>query len=199
MRSSSSSPCRRTACGRCCARRRRTSTPAPWCSAPPRASRTARCCACRRSSAEEWPHVRRRRGAVRAELRRRAGAVDADGGRRRLAARATPCGHVQEEFRSGALRLYASTDVVGVELGGALKNVIAIAAGVVDGLRPRPQRPGRAHHPRAGRDLAAGRGGRRRPRDAGRPGRHGRPGADLHRAAQSQPPRRRRPGATGAT
>jgi len=42
--------------------------------------------------------------------------------------------HVQEEFRSGAMRLYASTDVIGVELGGALKNVIAIAAGVVDGL-----------------------------------------------------------------
>ncbi len=42
--------------------------------------------------------------------------------------------HVQDEFRSGAMRLYASTDVVGVELGGALKNVIAIAAGVVEGL-----------------------------------------------------------------
>ena len=42
--------------------------------------------------------------------------------------------HVQEEFRSGALRLYASSDVTGVDLGGALKNVIAIAAGVVEGL-----------------------------------------------------------------
>ena len=42
--------------------------------------------------------------------------------------------HVQEEFRSGAMRLYASTDVIGVELGGALKNVMAIAAGVVEGL-----------------------------------------------------------------
>lgn len=43
-------------------------------------------------------------------------------------------GHVQAEFRSSALRLYGSTDVVGVEMGGALKNVIAIAAGVVEGL-----------------------------------------------------------------
>lgn len=32
------------------------------------------------------------------------------------------------------LRLYSSTDLIGVELGGALKNVIAIAAGVADGL-----------------------------------------------------------------
>lgn len=41
---------------------------------------------------------------------------------------------VQEEFRSHTLRLYGSSDVVGVEIGGALKNIIAIAAGVVEGL-----------------------------------------------------------------
>ena len=41
---------------------------------------------------------------------------------------------VQAEFRSPALRLYGSSDVVGVEIGGALKNIIAIAAGVVEAL-----------------------------------------------------------------
>lgn len=39
-----------------------------------------------------------------------------------------------ELFRSERLRVYTSDDVVGVELGGALKNVMAIAAGVADGL-----------------------------------------------------------------
>ncbi len=41
---------------------------------------------------------------------------------------------VQEEFRGPSLRLYGSPDVTGVEIGGAMKNVIAIAAGVVEGL-----------------------------------------------------------------
>jgi glycerol-3-phosphate dehydrogenase (NAD(P)+) len=41
---------------------------------------------------------------------------------------------IQQEFSSSTLRLYRNDDVVGVELGGSLKNVIAIAAGIVAGL-----------------------------------------------------------------
>src|SRR5207302_6408438 len=41
---------------------------------------------------------------------------------------------VQTLFHRPAFRVYTSADLLGVELGGALKNVIAIAAGVCDGL-----------------------------------------------------------------
>jgi glycerol-3-phosphate dehydrogenase (NAD(P)+) len=41
---------------------------------------------------------------------------------------------IQREFSSPTLRIYTNEDVTGVELGGALKNVIALAAGVVHGL-----------------------------------------------------------------
>ena len=42
---------------------------------------------------------------------------------------------VQDAFMGPTFRVYTTPDVVGVELGGALKNVIAIAAGVCDGLK----------------------------------------------------------------
>lgn len=43
-------------------------------------------------------------------------------------------GFVQHVFATPFFRVYAHDDVIGVELGGAVKNVIAIAAGVIDGL-----------------------------------------------------------------
>ena len=49
----------------------------------------------------------------------------------------------QAMFQSDSFRSYTSTDVVGVQVGGALKNVIAIAAGMGDGL-------GLGHNARAG-------------------------------------------------
>jgi glycerol-3-phosphate dehydrogenase (NAD(P)+) len=44
------------------------------------------------------------------------------------------CAEVMRRFHTPYLRLYASDDIPGVECGGALKNVIAIASGAVDGL-----------------------------------------------------------------
>ena len=41
---------------------------------------------------------------------------------------------VQREFSDPKFRVYTNRDVVGVELGGALKNIVAIAAGVLSGL-----------------------------------------------------------------
>ncbi|GAG33949.1 unnamed protein product, partial [marine sediment metagenome] len=43
-------------------------------------------------------------------------------------------GQVQEIFMTDRFRVYTNTDVLGVELAGALKNVIAVAAGMSDGL-----------------------------------------------------------------
>lgn len=41
---------------------------------------------------------------------------------------------IQDSLMSDNFRLYTSTDILGVELGGALKNVIALCAGISDGL-----------------------------------------------------------------
>ena len=47
---------------------------------------------------------------------------------------ATACATVQSAFFGNTFRVYSSPDIAGVELGGSLKNVIAIAAGVCDGF-----------------------------------------------------------------
>jgi len=47
-----------------------------------------------------------------------------------------------EAFHSERLRVYTSNDPVGVEVGGAVKNVMAIAVGTADGLRLRAERAG---------------------------------------------------------
>jgi glycerol-3-phosphate dehydrogenase (NAD(P)+) len=42
---------------------------------------------------------------------------------------------IQTAFANSYFRVYSSTDIVGVELGGALKNVIAVGAGIIDGAQ----------------------------------------------------------------
>jgi glycerol-3-phosphate dehydrogenase (NAD(P)+) len=45
------------------------------------------------------------------------------------------CARTVEAFHKGAIRIYTEQDVIGVEVGGAVKNVLAIAAGLSDGLK----------------------------------------------------------------
>ena len=70
-----------------------------------------------------------------------------------------------------SFRLYRNRDVIGVELCGALKNIIAIAAGAADGLGFGDNGKAGLHHARPGRDDAPGHRGRRQPADFRRPGR----------------------------
>jgi glycerol-3-phosphate dehydrogenase (NAD(P)+) len=55
---------------------------------------------------------------------------------------ATAARAVQQLFSTPSFRVYTHADVIGAELGGALKNVIAVAAGILEGL-------GLGHNPRA--------------------------------------------------
>ena len=101
---------------------------------------------------------------------------------------------VQQEFSDSSFRVYRNSDVVGVELGGALKNIIAIAAGISDGLGLRTQLSRRPDHARPCRNDAPRRSLRRPRRNHGRPRRPRRPGTDLHRWLVPKPQRRRRTG-----
>ena len=112
---------------------------------------------------------------------------------------ASAAAYIQECFRGPSLRLYGSDDVAGVEIGGALKNVIAIAAGVVEGL-------GLGHNSMAAlitRGLAeisrlAGAEGGRRETLVGIE-RTGRSRADVHRRSEPESPRRDRVGRRAAS
>ena len=56
---------------------------------------------------------------------------------------------VQHACSTGYFKPYTNADVIGCELGGACKNVIALACGTAAGPRLRRQHHGLAHHPRA--------------------------------------------------
>jgi glycerol-3-phosphate dehydrogenase (NAD(P)+) len=93
----------------------------------------------------------------------------------------------------GNMRVYSCDDMVGVEVGGAVKNILAIATGTADGLglglnaRAALITRGLAEITRLGTAL----GGHATHLHG--PDRHGRPDPDLHRRLVAQPPRR--PGA----
>ncbi len=103
----------------------------------------------------------------------------------------------QSLFQTGYFRVYTNTDVVGVELAGALKNVIALAAGATAGL-------GYGHNTLAAlitRGLAeitrlGVAMGAQKSYLLGA-GRHGRPGAHLHGKPEPEPHRGVPAGARG--
>ena len=73
-------------------------------------------------------------GLVGAKLRHRSGAGHSRRHRRGAPGQRSVAKTIQRLFHSATFRVYTSTDLLGVEMGGALKNVVAIAAGVGDGL-----------------------------------------------------------------
>ena len=165
-------------------RRRRSPRPisptARRSSSPPRASSAAPTSACPRSS------PRPRRDAVPAVLSGPSFAADVARGLPTAvtiaaARRARSPSTSAARSASAAFRPYAETDMIGVEIGGAVKNVLAIAAGIVAGRQARRERARRADRPRLRRAPPPRRGARRAARDADGPLRPRRPGAHLLR------------------
>ena len=105
-----------------------------------------------------------------------------------------PAVSLQEVFMGPTFRVYTNDDVPGCEFGGALKNVMAIAAGMSDGLgfgdntRATLITRALAELTRLGTALG------RPPFDVCRPGRHGRPHRHMHLHRQPQPSGRVRAG-----
>ena len=87
---------------------------------------------------------------------------------------------IQETLAAPGFRIYTGEDPVGAQLGGALKNVIALAAGIADGMELGYNARGGAHRARAGRNRTPGRRDGRPGGDLRGPGGHGRSGAHVH-------------------
>ena len=113
---------------------------ARWSSAPPRGSRPTRWRSCPRCSRSACRRPASRSSRAPASRRRCARASPRRWSPRRAISR--PPARCRSVFATSTFRVYSNLDVVGVELAGALKNVIAVAAGIAEGL-------GMGHNPRA--------------------------------------------------
>jgi hypothetical protein len=80
-------------------------------------------------------------GAVGPELRARGGARPAHGAGGRQRRRRAGGRPGRRGLHGDSLRIYTASDIVGVEVGGAVKNVMAIATGMLDGLAARAAHP----------------------------------------------------------
>ena len=168
------------------------STVGPWpgCArASKRRRPAATACWATRSRPQVAPGAAGRR-PERPELRAGSGARPADGAggrQRRMRRCAMRWSRPSTAQRCASMPM---TTLPGVEVGGAVKNVLAIATGLCDGLRPGLECAGRADHPRPGRNDAAGRRAGRARRNLHGAVRAGRPGAHGHRRPEPQPPGR---------
>ena len=185
----------RPICGKPWRRWPRIFPPAARSSASSRGSKTRRFCAPARSFARCWGS---------ATSWRLCGPSHAEEFTRRLPASVVVAGtnpallsEVQTLFTTDRFRVYTNRDIVGVELAAALKNVVAIAAGICDGLRYGDNAKaalltrGIVEIARFGVALGA------EPDDIRGPGGNRRPDHDLLQRLRPQPPRRRAARARG--
>ena len=118
---------------------------------------------------------RRRPGPDRGDLRAEPGPGDRRPGSTAPPSWPAPTTAVAEQLQkachTGYFRPYTNPDVIGCELGGAVKNVIALGRRHRGRHGPRRQHPGDADHPGPGRDRPARRGARRGPAHVRRAGR----------------------------
>ena len=131
--------------------------------------------------------VRAHRCAHRPEPRPRGRRGSADGVGRGGDRRRRPRTLLQHLFMTPTFRVYTNPDVVGCEIAGALKNVIALAVGAAAGLGFGDNTRAALDHARAGRARAPGRRARRRSADLLRPRGNGRSRRDVHQREEPQP------------